>query len=1191
GINGTTTPSAILTIQDTAGADSFRIGSSTEALFVVSSSQFVGIASSTPYALLAVEQGTEEASFQISNQGSSTPSFFVGGVDLDGKIGIGTSTPGALLTVQEDNATGNIIEITDANTTTPTFRIAATTGEISTRGDFTQSSRTDLTTLANINDVFVYDTTKDSDGGAWISNAQAQGSSWYNETLDNTGASCTLDTNDRCGQRAFPQKAIIIATNDDLFIFDAKDNTQWMNFDEGSTASTTMSIIGGTSSTHTSVTARDGVIYLANTSTDADLDDGGVVAIDFTRDTAVFYGQDNGDIGTMKYNATIANRNSTSLGYATYRDTFGLVDEDANDVSVAVIAGTTYFAAATDSGVTVLNASQEKAIDFDVNSADDVNDIWLTQDGTLYYDTETAQTLNVFKNSHLRTSDKTSGSADLVYDENGVNIGGTSSGTYPAIFTSAQTINDIFVLEAGVGSPSSNEEGARGWLGNDGNTIFIAHNAGVTALSEHTASSTFSSVKYYGVATTTEEMVGDIRGMWPLNETATLTTAGTDLSDASIKANILMVNDAAGATDHLSASGVRGTAIHFDGSDDYLCSDTNGDATCDDDADFDFAETRSFSAGLWFKSDDAVTAAEGLMAKSATGLGWELYLDASGDACFAIDDDTSSFPEDSACTSGIDYDNATWHQIIGTKTVASGIQLYVDGVRMAGDGSLSAAGTLENSGSLSVANAESGASADFDGQIDEPFVTAQALTPAHVRHMYEVGKQALNNHTASLITGLINADEYQHFYGSTSIATAVSIDAENNVLYVGTKDDSNTGAVSAMGLLSDTIEDVWASDAWLGPKADDDGTVFTTDDVVSVSVSGRYPKTLIIGTDADFWLETEGFSFDRYRNTSVNPHGARLVQTDLTVNQDLEAGTSLTVWGRVLGASVTSAGGVPAAGRPTFRVAADGTVSVRDDLVLQGRTSLSSLSNINDVFVYDTTKDHDNGAWTNDNNAKATSWYNEAIDATGAACDITSNDRCGSRAFPQKAIITATDDNLYVFDAKDNTLWMTFNEGSTSSTTMPIIGTTGATHTAAYALNGVIYLANTSTDADLDDGGVAAIQFIKDSARFYGQANGDIGAMDYKSRIADRNSTSLGYTAYKDIFGLVDEDANDVHAAVVCSENRVSAASTPLSRADNQKSATGADFGGSNIVLSKPGLPLDGSIAQQENMSSARLDH
>ena len=63
---------------------------------------------------------------------------------------------------------------------------------------------------------------------------RAKAGSWYNETLDD-GASdpCVNDTDDRCGRREFPEKAIIVATTTDLYIFDAKDNSQWMNLIKG----------------------------------------------------------------------------------------------------------------------------------------------------------------------------------------------------------------------------------------------------------------------------------------------------------------------------------------------------------------------------------------------------------------------------------------------------------------------------------------------------------------------------------------------------------------------------------------------------------------------------------------------------------------------------------------------------------------------------------------------------------------------------------------------------------------------------------------------------------------------------------------------------------------------------------------------------------------------------------------------
>ena len=60
-------------------------------------------------------------------------------------------------------------------------------------------------------DIFVYDTSKDSDGGAW--RKRTQHTSWYNE-----GAS-----SDRGARKEFPAVAIIVAENDKVTIYDGDD--------------------------------------------------------------------------------------------------------------------------------------------------------------------------------------------------------------------------------------------------------------------------------------------------------------------------------------------------------------------------------------------------------------------------------------------------------------------------------------------------------------------------------------------------------------------------------------------------------------------------------------------------------------------------------------------------------------------------------------------------------------------------------------------------------------------------------------------------------------------------------------------------------------------------------------------------------------------------------------------------------
>ena len=61
-------------------------------------------------------------------------------------------------------------------------------------------------------DVFVYDTSKDSDGGAW--RKRTQGTSWYNETLN---------TSTRGNRKEFPAVAVIVAEVNTVTIYDGDD--------------------------------------------------------------------------------------------------------------------------------------------------------------------------------------------------------------------------------------------------------------------------------------------------------------------------------------------------------------------------------------------------------------------------------------------------------------------------------------------------------------------------------------------------------------------------------------------------------------------------------------------------------------------------------------------------------------------------------------------------------------------------------------------------------------------------------------------------------------------------------------------------------------------------------------------------------------------------------------------------------
>jgi len=198
-------------------------------------------------------------------------------------------------------------------------------------------------------DVFVYDTSKDSDGGAWRN--RTQGKSWYNEAFDSNRGSA----------KKFPAVAVITVSDTEMFIYDADDPSMpvWMRFGiGGSNASQTM--LNRADNGVNAVTALNGAIYLG-----CDLDNnasGGARIIDFIKDTCVSYSTGLSYHTSGTFNGNIRNRNST-LGF----DQVGLgviVNSIVNDIAVTVLPNAPIdldtglpvptIAVATDGGVSVI---------------------------------------------------------------------------------------------------------------------------------------------------------------------------------------------------------------------------------------------------------------------------------------------------------------------------------------------------------------------------------------------------------------------------------------------------------------------------------------------------------------------------------------------------------------------------------------------------------------------------------------------------------------------------------------------------------------------------------------------------------------------------------------------------------------------------------------------------------------------
>lgn len=181
--------------------------------------------------------------------------------------------------------------------------------------------------------------------------------------------------------------------------------------------------------------------------------------------------------------------------------------------------------------------------------------------------------------------------------------------------------------------------------------------------------------------------------------------------------------------------------------------------------------------------------------------------------------------------------------------------------------------------------------------------------------------------------------------------------------------------------------------------------------------------------------------------------------------------------------------------------------------------SISAQLNVSavDVFVYDTSKDSDGGAWRK--RCQHTSWYNE---------ELNTSTRGSRREFPSVAIIVVTSSSLIIYDGDDASLpmWMVFNYGqqTTSLSTMTMLYAIG---TAVCAKNGIIYSTGNTSWHD----GLTEIKLLADTAFWRNYGN----VAYWKTSILNRNVAG-GYGVFVTTETsklIVDSLVNDVAATVL----------------------------------------------------------
>jgi hypothetical protein len=368
----------------------------------------------------------------------------------------------------------------------------------------------DLKNLSQINseiadtavDIFVYDTSKDSDGGAW--RKRTQHTSWYNETLN---------TATRGSRREFPAVAVIVAETSRVVIYDGDDPDlpMWMVFDALGNASGTPSVIGWFTSgsvTMSSISAKNGIIVFGS-------DGGTVEAFLIKDDFRICYGSTGHEING---NWIISKRNikPTSISSGT---SFNLRDRIVNDVAMTVLPNAPIdiatglpvptIAVATNTGVSVIK-DDGTVVDIYRTSDDNVYYVSLDGDRVIMY-----MALGAIYVATIPSADQ-SGNPNAAWSVYGSFSNNTSGVNYPAIQAYGSGVDLV--------SMKDHTFATAGW--NSGSDQY----KGLSILSENVNSSGNGMVAWAHADFNTGWMHENIKGAFLSDTTVESLTANTNLA-------------------------------------------------------------------------------------------------------------------------------------------------------------------------------------------------------------------------------------------------------------------------------------------------------------------------------------------------------------------------------------------------------------------------------------------------------------------------------------------------------------------------------------------------------------------------------------------------------------------------------------------------------------------------------------
>lgn len=220
-------------------------------------------------------------------------------------------------------------------------------------------------------------------------------------------------------------------------------------------------------------------------------------------------------------------------------------------------------------------------------------------------------------------------------------------------------------------------------------------------------------------------------GWWKLDE-----NTGTTANDSSGNDNSATLTNSPSWTVGKYSSGV-------------LFSGVNQHITRADDADFDFADDANMTITTWFKHGTA-SSQEVILSKYQEA-GYKIIMESDGDITCGMDYDSTWTPTDSITSTAANYDDNNWHHIACVKTGATSLELYIDGVLIGSDTSITATNTLTNSDPIYFGIDADGTSNDFTGSLDDIKIYNYARTQKQITEDMNAGHPAPGSPVGSAV--------------------------------------------------------------------------------------------------------------------------------------------------------------------------------------------------------------------------------------------------------------------------------------------------------------------------------------------------------------------------------------------------------------------------------------------------------